>query len=651
MRSNAFSRALSAPTGILRIAVFELAAITWLASPACVSSREPSPKRQVKHYTIEQFLDSSRIFGSSFTPDESSILFTSNKTGINNAYSVPVTGGSPQQVTHSTKDSTYAIGYFPEDTRILYTRDQGGNEINHLYLLDAGGQERDLTPGEKVKANFLKWSHDGKAFYYSTNGRDPRFFDIYRMDIPNLQSRLLYRDTTGYDFGDISNNEKFIAFAKPNTTADSDIFLYDLGTKKMSHITPHQGEVLFRPASFDVQGKYLYYLTDEGSEFSFLARHELTTGKKETVEKAGWDIIFCYFSHSGKYRVIGINEDAADKIKIYEEASGKTLDLPLFPDGMIGDVNISKSERLMAFYVNGDRSPNNLHIYDFNSRQVRKLTDSLNPEIAPSDLVEAQVIRFKSFDGMVIPALLYRPYSASAGHRLPAVVEVHGGPGGQSTKGYRGFMQYIANHDYVILAVNNRGSSGYGKTFYKADDRKHGREPLWDCVEAKNYLASLDYVDPSEIGIFGGSYGGYMTLAALTFKPEEFAVGVDAFGISNWVRTLESMPPYWESFRKALYKEIGDPHTDKDMLRGISPLFHADRITKPLMVLQGANDPRVIKAESDEIVEAVKKKNGIVNYIVFPDEGHGFTKKANELRADKAILDFLDQYLKKDKKS
>ncbi|MBA3692650.1 MAG: S9 family peptidase, partial [Acidobacteria bacterium] len=235
---------------------------------------------------------------------------------------------------------------------------------------------------------------------------------------------------------------------------------------------------------------------------------------------------------------------------------------------------------------------------------------------------------------------------ASAQKKAPALVWVHGGPGGQTRTNYSAQMQYLANQGYVILGVNNRGSSGYGKTFYTSDDGKHGREPLWDCVEAKKYLKSLGYVDENKIGIIGGSYGGYMVLAALAFKPEEFAVGVDIFGVSNWVRTLQSIPPYWESFRKSLYKEIGNPETDLPLLKETSPLFHADKIKKPLIVLQGANDPRVIKPESDEIVEAVKKNGGVVEYVVFDNEGHGFTKKANEIRAYKAIADFLDKHLK-----
>jgi len=604
----------------------------------------PAPSSSTR--SIEQFLTTTAIGGSSFSPDEKSILFSSNKSGIYNVYSVPVTGGEPTQLTRSTTESTFSVGYFPNDSRILYTHDQGGNENSHIYVLGADGKEKDLTPGDKVKAQFLGWTHDGKSFYIFTNERDQRFFDIYKLDAASFERTLLYQDTVGYQFGDISDDGKFIAFAKPNTTSDSDVYLYNVATKEMKNITPHQGDVASSPAAFDPAARYLYYQTDEGSEFSYVARYDLTTGKKEPVEKVNWDVAFTYFSHNGKYRVSGVNEDARTKVRIYDTATGKPIALPAFPEGDITSVNISRSEKLMTFYFNGSRSPSNLYVYDFATKQVRKLTESLNPEIDSADLVESKVIRYESFDGMAIPSILYKPQQASATKKAPALLWIHGGPGGQTRTGYSGVIQYLVNHGYVILGVNNRGSSGYGKTFFTADDQKHGREPLWDCVEAKKYLASLGYVDTSKIGIIGGSYGGYMVLAALAFKPDEFVVGVDLFGVSNWVRTLESIPPYWESFRKALYKELGDPKTDLENLKAISPLFHPDKIVKPLMVLQGKNDPRVIKPESDEIVEAVKKKGGVVEYIVFDNEGHGFTKKANEIRGYKAILDFLDKYLR-----
>jgi dipeptidyl aminopeptidase/acylaminoacyl peptidase len=226
------------------------------------------------------------------------------------------------------------------------------------------------------------------------------------------------------------------------------------------------------------------------------------------------------------------------------------------------------------------------------------------------------------------------------------LVLVHGGPGGQAQVGYSPLVQALVNHGYVVFDINNRGSSGYGKTFFAMDDRKHGEADLGDVVASKQMLVGTGYVDPDRIGIIGGSYGGYMVLAALTLQPDAFKVGVDLFGISNWVRTLESTPAWWASFREALFAELGDPKIDKARLLRISPLFHAEKIKAPFMVLQGANDPRVLQVESDEIVAAAKKNGVPVEYIVFPDEGHGFVKKENEIKGYTAVLAFLDKYLK-----
>lgn len=602
---------------------------------------------QVKQYTIEQFMTTVRTGGSSFSADEKSILFHTNKSGIFNVYTVPASGGDAKQLTNSVKESTYAVSYFPGDSRILYSYDRGGNENTHLYLRDADGTERDLTPGDKVKAEFVGWTRDRKSFFFLSNAREPKFFDIYEMAVGDLKPILVYQDDKGFELGDISNDKKFIALQLNGASpADSDVYLYNIQTKELKNLTAHTGDVSNTPQVFDVDSKYLYYLTDAGAEFKQVARYDLATGKSSVVDKYPWDVTYTAFSRNGKYRVTSINQDARTKIEIREVATGKLVPLPKLPNGDITAINISPSEKLMAFYLNGDRSPSNLYVYDFATQKATRLTESLNPEINASDLVESEVIRYKSFDGVEIPSILYKPRQASATNKAPAVLLIHGGPGGQTRVGYSAVVQYLVNHGYVILGVNNRGSSGYGKTFFTSDDGKHGREPLWDCIEAKKYLASLGYVDEEKIGIMGGSYGGYMVLAALAFKPHEFAVGVDIFGVSNWVRTLQSIPPYWESFRKSLYREIGDPSKDLENLKATSPLFHADKIVKPLIVLQGANDPRVIKPESDDIVDNIKKRNGVVEYVVFDNEGHGFTKKANEIRAYKAILDFLDKYLK-----
>ncbi|WP_225412328.1 S9 family peptidase [Stigmatella hybrida] len=628
-------------------AVVLVPVLALAAPPSQAPAKKPSA-RPSKQYTISQFMETTDLEGASFSPDEKKLLFSSNESGIFNAYSVPVKGGKPSPLTRSKTDTTYAVSYFPHDERILYTRDQGGNENSHLYVRGLDGQEKDLTPGANVKALFFGWKEDdGSAFYVLSNERDARFFDLYKYGAKTYERALLYQNDGNYRVAGLSRDEKWIALGKDRTTSDSDIHLYDVVKKEHKHITPHQGTATHSVAEFDPGSTALYFLTDAGSEFSRVKRYVLATGQHEEVERANWDIMYTYFSRNGTYRVTAINEDGRTAIHLHDVKAGKQVALPRMPEGGISSVTFARSEKRMAFYHEGDRSPGNLYVYEFATGKATRLTDALTRQIDPMDLVDTQVVRFKSFDGLEIPNILYKPHQATPESKAPAIVWVHGGPGGQTRRRYAAMLQYLANHGYVVLGINNRGSSGYGKTFYTADDQKHGREPLRDCVEAKKYLASLPYVDGSRIGIAGGSYGGYMALAALAFHPDTFNVGVDIFGVSNWLRTLQGMPADWEAFREALYQEMGDPVKQEQMLKDISPLFHADKIQKPLLVIQGANDPRVIQAESGDIVAAVKKNNVPVEYVVFPDEGHGFTKKKNEVEAGSRMLHFLDQYLKK----
>jgi dipeptidyl aminopeptidase/acylaminoacyl peptidase len=624
------------------------AAIVLSSSLALLAAAPAAPKKAArvpKQYTIEQFYATTGVRDASFSSDEKRILFSSNQTGVYNVYSVPATGGAPTNLTSSATDTTYAVSFFPGDDRVLYTRDQGGNELNHLYVREADGKERDLTPGDKLKADFDGWTGDRKAFWVEANERDPKYFDLYRYDAKTYERSLVYKNE-GYNIAAISPDGKWVALVKTILTSDSDIYLWSAAANEAKLITKHEGQSDNTPEAFDPKTGALYFSSNDGSEFTRLRRYDVATGKTEDVEKPAWDVLFTRFSKNGRYRATGINDDGRTVVHLLDTQTGREVALPKLPAGDITTVRFADSEKRMAFYVSGDRSPSNLYVYEFGAKAPVRLTNSQNKEIDPADLVESQVVRFKSFDGTVIPSIYYKPLQATAKNRVPALVWVHGGPGGQTRKGWSATIQYLVNHGYAVLGINNRGSSGYGKSFYVADDQKHGKEPLTDCVEGKKYLASLPYVDADRIGILGGSYGGYMVLAALAFRPEEFAVGVDIFGVSNWLRTLQGIPKWWEAQRLALYKEIGDPEKDEAMLREISPVFHADRIRRPLLVLQGANDPRVIKPESDDIVAAVRKNGVPVEYIVFPDEGHGFTKKKNQIEGYGAILTFLDKYLK-----
>ncbi|MFZ1457993.1 MAG: alpha/beta fold hydrolase [Saprospiraceae bacterium] len=614
---------------------------------SCKNTNENNTPKTVKQYTIEQFYKNIRINGGFWSSDESKLLVSSDETGIFNLYQINIADGIKKQITKSDKESFFAAGYVPGTEQMLYLADKGGDEQDHIYLLNTDGTTKDLTPDPKEKADLLNWSQDKKTMYYISNKRNPQFFDIYKTSVNDWKSVMHFQNNDGMEVSGISGDGNLIALQKSVTTSENQLYLYNAGTKEMKEISDPVAKGNYNASGFSKDGQYMDYITNANTEFAFLVRYNISTGEKTKIFETKWDVMYSYNSENEKYRVIGINEDGKNSLKITDNQSGKDVEFPEITDGDIMTVNISDSEKWMRLTVGTSKAPNNIYVYNFETKVLKKLSETLNPEISGDDLVGAEVVRYKSFDGLEIPAIYYKPHNASPNTKVPALVWVHGGPGGQSRVGYSSFIQYLVNNGYAVLAVNNRGSSGYGKSFYKMDDKNHGDKDLKDCIWGKKWLQAQDYVDPEKIGIIGGSYGGYMTMAAMSFTPDEFKVGVNIFGVTNWLRTLKSIPPYWESFRKALYDELGDPTTaDSVRLYNISPLFHAQKVKNPVMVLQGSNDPRVLQVESDEIVEAVKKNNVPVEYIVFPDEGHGFEKKENEIKGYGNVLAFLDKYLK-----
>jgi dipeptidyl aminopeptidase/acylaminoacyl peptidase len=620
----------------------------------CVAGAESSAADTTftpKEYSVADFYKNVSFGGASWSPDNKNLLVRSNATGIWNAYVIPATGGAPQPLTSSTTNAIRPFSYFPHDERILYGSDQGGNELTHIYVRNTDGTTKDLTPGAKVKADFEGWATDDKSFFITSNERDPRYFDIYEIQVDGggFTTTPFYLNTDGYQPGPISRDKRYVALSKPRTTSDADIYLHDRQSKTTRNITAHTGNVNNAAVDFSPDGSKLLFVSDSGGEFAALYSYDIATGAKALVHRESWDVLGADYSRGGKYLIVYVNEDSRGAVRVLDAKTLQPVSLKGMPSGMVRSLSLTRNDSAFAFYASDGSVPSDLYAGAF-SGTPRRLTNSLNAAIRREDLVVPTVVRFKSYDGVEIPGLLYKPHQASPSAKAPAVVLVHGGPGGQAQVGYWAPTQAMVNHGYVVFDINNRGSSGYGKTFYAMDDRKHGEADLGDVVASKRMLTQTGYVDSTKIGIVGGSYGGYMVLAAVTLQPDAFKVGVDLFGISNWIRTLNSIPPWWASFREALFAEMGDPKTDSARLVRISPLFNANRIKVPLMVLQGANDPRVLKVESDEIVAAAKKNGVPVEYIVFPDEGHGFVKKENEIRGYSAMIAFLDQHLKGAKK-
>ncbi|MYF95535.1 MAG: S9 family peptidase, partial [Holophagales bacterium] len=480
------------------------ATLVAFAILGCGASNE-APSRERVVYSAAAFHNTTSYGGASFSADESRLLISSDVSGVWAVYSVPVAGGEPRQLTDSA-GPVFAQSYFPNDDRFLYTGDEGGNELNHLYVGSDGAGDVpeggvDLTPGDNVRASFAGWRSDGGAFFVQTNERTPFAMDLYRYKVPppgtwDFERELVFENDGTFNLGAVSEDGRWLALDKLTSNYDSDVYAYDLMAGHLVHVTEHEGEVEHGSGGFTPDSAHLYYGTNEHSEFNQIWSYDLADGSRELVLAADWDVFGVSFSDTGRYRVSAINEDASTVVEVLDTETGAPVSLPDLPAGDIAQVGFSASDRLMAFYLSSDQSPSDLYVYDLDQGgEALRLTQSLNPEIDPDDLVTTEVIRYPSFDGLEIPAILWRPHGASADNPAPAMVWVHGGPGGQTRRTYRADIQHLVNQGYVVLGVNNRGSSGYGKTFFHMDDRKHGEVDLQDFVWARTWLDTQDWVD------------------------------------------------------------------------------------------------------------------------------------------------------------
>lgn len=636
-----------------------VSALTLVVAVPALAATEPAAPGQAQAastaatpYTAAQFFETTSFSmanpdGLAFSEGRSHVLISSDQTGVFNAYALPVAGGDPVPLTASTTNATFAQSYFPDGRRILVAADQGGNELTHIYVRETDGTLRDLTPGDKLKAGFIGFSDDGQTFWLTSNERDASAFDVYAYDATTYERKLVFQNP-GLNVTAVSGDGRLVALIKSHTSANSDIYLADLQAGGEPYlISEHTGDVAYDVSGFGPNGATLIYTSNQDGEFAQAYAYDIANKAHNRTTQADWDVMYVSFSPNGRYRVTAVNADASTELTIEDAQTRAPVRLTGLPEGDITGVRFDPGADLAAFTVVSDTSPADVFIADLSTGQARRLTSALNPAIKESDLVEATIVRYPGEGGVMVPAVLYRPKGASAANPAPAVVLVHGGPGGQTRRGYSAMVQHLVNHGYAVLGANNRGSSGYGKTFFHMDDKRHGEADLRDIVAGGDWLRAQDWVADDQVAVMGGSYGGYITAAALAFHPDKFEAGIDIFGVTNWVRTLESIPAWWGAQRVALFDEMGDPATDAVRHRAISPLFHAEKIQRPLLVIQGANDPRVLQVESDELVEKVRANNVPVEYVVFPDEGHGFQRRANRIKAQESYLAFLNRYVRK----
>lgn len=566
-------------------------------------------------------------------PQRREILISTRFGNTNQLHVVKAPGGSRSQITFF--DEPIGGGtYEPKTGRYLvFGRDVGGNEFNQLYRLDlADGKVTLLTDGGRSQNGGVAWSTAGDRMAYGSTRRNGADRDIYIMDPANPASdkRLMEVSGGGWGVADWSPDDKKLLVQEFLSVSLTNLWLVDVATGTKTLLTPPSADtVAYGSAVFSSDGKGVFLTTDKGSEFSTLAYMDLAT-KAITLIPTGttWEVDGFEMSYDGKLIAFVTNEAGVSKLRLLDVATRRARVVANVPDGVTGNIAWHRNNRELAFSLSSARSPSDVYTLDVQGGAVTRWTESELGGIIAADLSEPTLIRWKSFDGLEITGFYYKPPARFSGPR-PVMINIHGGPEGQTRPGFLGRTNYYLNElGIAIISPNVRGSTGYGKTFVKLDNGQKRLDSVKDIGALLEWIKRQPELDASKIMVTGGSYGGYMTLAVATMYNDRIACAVDVVGISNFATFLQNTESYRRDLRRAEYGDERDPAM-REFFERTAPLNNAASITKPLFVVQGANDPRVPRTESEQMVARVKQNGGPVWYLLGKDEGHGFRKKAN----------------------
>jgi dipeptidyl aminopeptidase/acylaminoacyl peptidase len=604
-------------------------------------------------YTFEQFSAVRNFVDLSFSPDGRSIAYVTNTSGQLNVWRQPTETAPdgrplmPLQLTALVEESARRAVWSPDGQRILTIVDRHGNENYQLYEIPPErGWLYPLTNKPEVRHEIgdRPFSPQGRQIAYGSNERAPTDFDAMVRDLHTGETRTLLAGDANYFPVSWSPDGRSVLVMKFNLNTDQDLFLCQVESGTSRHLTPHEGEVKFLPGPWRPDGRGFYLLSDREREFTGLAFFNLQDGTMQWLETPEWDITDVAISPDGRYLAWLVNEDGYSHLYVRDTATGAVRDYHDLPKGVYSTLQFSPAGTVLGLYIARAVRPAELYMLDVASGQWWRLTQGFLGGIPEEEMVEPEVIRYPTADGRQIPALLYQPHGLAPGERAPVVLSIHGGPEGQEQPNYtyNGFYQYLLNRKIGVLAPNIRGSTGYGKSYQRLIYRDWGGAELKDLEHAALYLQGLEWVDPQRLGVFGGSFGGFATLSCVTRLPQYWAAAVDIVGPSNLITFAKAVPPFWRRFMK---QWVGDPEEDAEFLRARSPIHYVENVRAPLLVIQGANDPRVVKAESDQMVDRLRALGRTVEYMVFEDEGHGFTKTANWLKALRASAEWLERHL------
>ena len=618
-----------------------------LALLGIVASRAAASEPDDLERTVAMMARIGSATSPSFSPDGKTLAFVSNLGGVPQVWTVDAAGGYPQLVT-AFDDPVGFVEWSPAGDWLAFTLAPGGGMNEQVYLVrpDGTGLKR-LTIGGKETNRLGPWSEDGATLALGSNKRDGAAIDGYVYDVAGGHERLVVENRGIGGFDDLSRDSKAGLWNRLVQRGDNNLYLVDLASRKETLLTPHQG-----PGSFfgelSRDGKTVYLGTNGERDRLAFARIELspsgTPGKTAIVaERADGELGTFAVNDSGTMAALLWNIAGRSELELLDLATGRTISRPALPAEVAGSLEFSKDGRSLAMIVSGAANPIDIWVLDVSSGKFRQVTKSPHPGVDLAKLVRPELLTFKAHDGLELSGWLYRPAPGVGTAPYPTVLSFHGGPEGQERPIINSTYQALVSRGIAVFAPNVRGSSGFGKRFVNLDNgalRFDGVKDIQACVQA---VVKAGVAAPGRIGIMGGSYGGYMVMAGLTEYPDLFAAGADLFGVVNFETFFKNTEPWMASISKV---EYGDPDKEVELLRRLSPIHKLDRVTAPTIVLHGANDTNVPVVEAEQVVDSLKKRGIAVEYVLFPDEGHGWRKTPNRVRSTVAVTRWFEKYLK-----
>ncbi|HTQ78544.1 MAG TPA: S9 family peptidase [Thermoanaerobaculia bacterium] len=584
----------------------------------------------------------------SFSPDGQRLAFVANLSGVPQVWTVAVGGGWPEQVT-ALEDQVGGVEWSPDGRWLAFSLAPGGGMNQQIYLVRPDGRDlKRLTAGGKDNNWLGGWSHDGRQLAFSSN-QDGETMDDYLWDATTGQARRVVRNPGTGELADLSRDGRLATLGRVASRGDSNLFLLDLATGRETLLTPHQPPGNYAGGAFSPDGRTLYLSSDGERDLAVFSQIRLDPqgrpGPIEVLaERKDAELESFTLTEDGKTAALVWNVAGKSELAFLDLPSRRLRSGPVLPSDVLGGLRFSRDGRKLVFVLSGATRPADLWVLDLPSGQLTQVTHSPHAGVDLEALVRPELAHFQAEDGLALSGWLYRPLRpAGVTGPTPYVLSFHGGPEGQERPSFRSDYQALLARGIGVFAPNVRGSSGFGKRFVNLDNGALRVGAVHDIKASVDFLVSQKIADPKRIGIMGGSYGGYMVMAGLTEYPDLFAAGADLFGVVNFETFFAHTEPWMAAISTV---EYGDPKTQLQMLKDLSPIHKVDRVKAPTIVLHGANDTNVPVVEAEQVVASLKERNVPVEYVLFPDEGHGFRKTPNRIRSAVSIVQWFEKYLK-----